>query len=184
MSSPPPPQRCTLTSKRKAKPSTRNHKATKQTTSPSTTAPPRHSGTGRTANTHDGTTLITHSIGALPILQRLLRRMRLNDFLQQHLPPEDGRTKVAAAASSRSCPPRARKTPRFERLWSNNPMRSRGASCIKSSTKKATSRTCCVFARTSISRRKVLVCCGFTAAANRRRTPRRGRLDCNGRSAI
>jgi len=82
-------------SKRKAKPSTRNHKATKQTTTTSTTQP-RHSVTGRTAHTHDGTTPVTHSIGALPILQRLLRRMRLNDFLQQHLPPEDGRTKVAA----------------------------------------------------------------------------------------
>jgi len=82
-------------SKRKAKPSTRNHEATKQSTTPSTTQP-RHSATGRTANTHDGTTLVTHSIGALPILQHLLRRMRLNDFLQQHLPPEDARTKVAA----------------------------------------------------------------------------------------
>ena len=82
-------------SKRKAKPSTRNHQATKQTTTTST-AQPRHSATGRTARTHDGTTLVTHSIGALPILQRLLQRMRLNDFLQQHLPPEDGRTKVAA----------------------------------------------------------------------------------------
>lgn len=82
-------------SKRKAKPPTRNHKATKQTTTTSTTQS-RHSATGRTANTHDGTTLVTHSIGALPILQRLLRRMRLNDFLQQHLPPEDRRTKVAS----------------------------------------------------------------------------------------
>ena len=82
-------------SKRKAKPSTRSHKTTKQTTTTPTTQP-HHSATGRTANTHDGTTLVTHAIGALPILQRLLQRMRLHDFLQQHLPPEDGRTKVAA----------------------------------------------------------------------------------------
>ena len=81
-------------SKRKATPSTRNHQATKQSATTSTTQS-RHCATGRTANTHDGTTLVTHSIGALPILQRLLRRMRLNDFLQQHLPPEDARTKVA-----------------------------------------------------------------------------------------
>lgn len=51
--------------------------------------------TGRTANTQRGTTLVTHAVGAIPILQRLLRRMRLHDFLQQHLPPEDKRTKVA-----------------------------------------------------------------------------------------
>ena len=80
---------------RKAKPSTRNHKATKQTTT--STSHPGHFATGRTAHTHDGTSLVTHSIGALPILQRLLQRMRLNDFLQQHLPPEDARTKVAAS---------------------------------------------------------------------------------------
>jgi len=51
--------------------------------------------TGRTSNTQRGTTLVTHAVGAIPILQRLLRRMRLHDFLQQHLPPEDARTKVA-----------------------------------------------------------------------------------------
>lgn len=47
--------------------------------------------TGRTANTQRGTTLVTHAVGAIPILQRLLRRLRLHDFLQQHLPPEDKR---------------------------------------------------------------------------------------------
>ena len=51
--------------------------------------------TGRTASTQRGTTLATHAVGAIPILQQLLRRMRLHDFLQQHLPPEDARTKVA-----------------------------------------------------------------------------------------
>lgn len=51
---------------------------------------------GRLANA-DGTTLVTHSIGAVPILKHFLRRMRLRDFLQQHLPPEDRRTKVPAA---------------------------------------------------------------------------------------
>ena len=51
--------------------------------------------TGRTAHTERGSTLVTHAIGAIPILQRLLKRMRLHDFLQQHLPPEDKRTKVA-----------------------------------------------------------------------------------------
>lgn len=55
-----------------------------------------HAATGRTANAQHGTTLVTHLVGAIPILQRVLRRMRLHDFLQLHLPPEDARTKVAA----------------------------------------------------------------------------------------
>lgn len=33
----------------------------------------------------------------MPILRRLLRRMRLHEFLQQHLPTEDGRTQVDTA---------------------------------------------------------------------------------------
>ncbi len=33
----------------------------------------------------------------MPILRRLLRRMRLHEFLQQHLPAEDGRTQVDTA---------------------------------------------------------------------------------------
>jgi transposase len=41
-----------------------------------------------------GKTILTHSIGALPIINRLLKRMRLEEFLERHLPPEDKRTKV------------------------------------------------------------------------------------------
>ena len=35
--------------------------------------------------------------GALPILNRLLKRLRLQEFLQEYLPPEDRRVKVPAA---------------------------------------------------------------------------------------
>jgi len=79
-----------------AKKQTNTNKATK---SPTTNHAARadNSATGRTANTQHGTTLVTHTVGAIPILQRLLRRMRLHDFLQQHLPTEDLRTKVATS---------------------------------------------------------------------------------------
>lgn len=53
--------------------------------------------TGRRAKTVGGKTILTHSLGAIPILRRVLRRMRLHEFLQQHLPSEDGRTKVGTA---------------------------------------------------------------------------------------
>jgi len=36
-------------------------------------------------------------VGALPIINRLLQRLRLEEFLQEHLPPEDKRVKVPAA---------------------------------------------------------------------------------------
>jgi transposase len=49
---------------------------------------------GQRTNPLHGKTILTHSIGALPIINRLLKRMRLEEFLQRHLPPEDERTKV------------------------------------------------------------------------------------------
>jgi len=48
---------------------------------------------GRAA--HSGQTrLTTHSVGALPILNRVLEQMKLKEFLQGYLPHEDGRTKL------------------------------------------------------------------------------------------
>ena len=49
---------------------------------------------GQRSQTSQGKRIVTHSIGALPILNRLLENMRLHEFLSQHLPPEDKRTKV------------------------------------------------------------------------------------------
>jgi len=49
---------------------------------------------GQRTHSADGKTIITHSVGALPIINRLLERMRLQEFLKRHLPPEDSRTKV------------------------------------------------------------------------------------------
>jgi len=47
----------------------------------------------RTYRAH-GRVIVTHSIGAMPIINRVLKRMRLEEFLKRHLPPEDKRTKV------------------------------------------------------------------------------------------
>jgi len=41
-----------------------------------------------------GRHILTHWVGALPILNRLLERMRLHEFLTHHLPAGDNRTKV------------------------------------------------------------------------------------------
>ena len=42
-------------------------------------------------------TLRSYTVGAAPILNHLLERMKLREILQRHLPPEDGRTKVPTA---------------------------------------------------------------------------------------
>ena len=39
-------------------------------------------------------TLRSYSVGALPLINHLLKRMNLEDILEAHLPSEDGRTKV------------------------------------------------------------------------------------------
>jgi transposase len=49
---------------------------------------------GETAHT-DGRTLTSWRVAALPILDHLLRRLRLRDFLHEHLPREDRRCRVA-----------------------------------------------------------------------------------------
>jgi transposase len=55
---------------------------------------PKNLPAGQRTNSVHGKTILTHSIGGLPIINRLLKRMRLQDFLKRHLPPEDNRTKV------------------------------------------------------------------------------------------
>ena len=44
-----------------------------------------------------GQTLTSHTIGALPILNSILQRLRLEEFLQQALPPDDKRVRVPTA---------------------------------------------------------------------------------------
>ncbi len=41
-----------------------------------------------------GKSIISHRVEAMPIINRILQRMRLQEFLTHHLPPEDNRTKI------------------------------------------------------------------------------------------
>jgi len=45
----------------------------------------------------DGNVLCSATVGAMPLLNHLLQRMRLEEFLRDALPPEDGRTKLSPA---------------------------------------------------------------------------------------
>jgi transposase len=51
--------------------------------------------TGRQART-GRQTLRSEKIGALPILDHFIKRLRLDELLQEHLPPEDKRVKIPA----------------------------------------------------------------------------------------
>src|SRR5712671_2158661 len=44
-----------------------------------------------------GRTLNSYRLGALPMLQSILQRLRLEEFLGERLPAEDPRTKIATA---------------------------------------------------------------------------------------
>jgi len=44
-----------------------------------------------------GGTLCSYTVGALPILNQMLKEVRLEEFLREHLPKEDGRTKLPTA---------------------------------------------------------------------------------------
>ena len=53
---------------------------------------------GRRARSSQGDnqeTLLSLQLGALPVINRLIERMRLHELLSRHLPPEDKRTKLA-----------------------------------------------------------------------------------------
>ena len=44
-----------------------------------------------------GRTLHSYQLGLLPVLNRLLGRLRLEQFLRDYLPPEDRRSRIAPA---------------------------------------------------------------------------------------
>ena len=44
-----------------------------------------------------GRTLHSYQLGLLPVLNRLLTRLRLEHFLRDYLPPEDRRSRIAPA---------------------------------------------------------------------------------------
>jgi transposase len=51
---------------------------------------------GQRTRRSDGKTITTFHVGALPVLNQLLERMKLREFLTQRLPPTDKRTKLDA----------------------------------------------------------------------------------------
>jgi hypothetical protein len=53
---------------------------------------------GATARVATGS-LTSHRIAALPILDRLIARLRLEGFLRDHLPREDSRSRVPTATA-------------------------------------------------------------------------------------
>src|SRR5271169_1900354 len=60
---------------------------------PSSTAPPRPGEIARA----QGRTLSSYRVGALPIIDRLLERMRLDEFLRSYLPRADRRCRIASS---------------------------------------------------------------------------------------
>src|SRR5436190_20869725 len=56
-------------------------------------SPPPLGDTARAA----GRTLHSYQLGLLPVLNRLLARLRLEHFLRDYLPPEDRRSRIAPA---------------------------------------------------------------------------------------
>jgi hypothetical protein len=62
--------------------------------------PERQQRPGETARSRAGRrTLKSRRIAALPILEGFVRRLRLREFLQDHLPREDARTRVPTATA-------------------------------------------------------------------------------------
>lgn len=53
--------------------------------------------TGQRAKKRAGSTLLSHSVGAIPLLTRIMDRMHLEPLLQQHVPDSDRRTQPATA---------------------------------------------------------------------------------------
>jgi len=53
---------------------------------------------GETAHAH-GHTLESRRVGALPLLDRFLKRLRIEQFLCKHLPREDRRSRISTATS-------------------------------------------------------------------------------------
>ncbi len=58
---------------------------------------PKGLGSGQRTYDKAGTRIVTHQVGALPLIDRIIKRMRLQEILNRHLPDEDSRTKVSTA---------------------------------------------------------------------------------------
>ena len=52
---------------------------------------------GQRAKKHAGSTLHSHTVGAIPLLSRIMQRMQLEPLLRQHVPDKDRRTRPGTA---------------------------------------------------------------------------------------
>jgi transposase len=52
---------------------------------------------GQRAKSRVGSTVLSHTVGAIPLLMRIMERMQLEPLLRQHVPDKDSRTKPATA---------------------------------------------------------------------------------------
>ena len=52
---------------------------------------------GQRAQQHAGSTLHSHTVGAIPLLNRIMQRMQLEPLLRQHVPDKDRRTRPGTA---------------------------------------------------------------------------------------
>lgn len=52
---------------------------------------------GQRAKSRVGSTVLSHTVGAIPLLMRIMERMQLEPLLKQHVPDKDSRTKPATA---------------------------------------------------------------------------------------
>ena len=46
-----------------------------------------------------GFTLVSHTLGGLPLVNHVLRRLRFEEFLARHLPPPDARAELPPSAA-------------------------------------------------------------------------------------
>ena len=55
---------------------------------------PKDLGSGQITYRNNNKTILTHCVGAMPIINHFLERMRLREFLDKHLPRDDSRTHI------------------------------------------------------------------------------------------
>jgi len=48
---------------------------------------------GQRAKSRVGSSVLSHTVGAIPLLMRIMDRMQLEPLLRQHVPDKDARTK-------------------------------------------------------------------------------------------
>ena len=92
--------------------SARSRRSSSSDRSPSQRTPRRRREPGQRAGA-GGLELQSYQVGALPLVNRLLERMRLREILSEHLPADDPRTELATVSAVwvRATAPRSPRVP-------------------------------------------------------------------------